>query len=291
MSPSLESSKTSTAVRPASHLECGPSSSHLPLEPTASQPSPDITLSESQVFDKPQPDSPPSRSPWWPLLLKALALGVGAIVLAAIGNFSSSSSDGLLQGASLGASLPTPLAAAETSRTSEWLDPGPASPARNGLAASWQSPAAEMGSSAAPQQSASQPAPAQRPTSGPREQVDSVQIGVVRVNGIPQKAEGIPEASRATPSSQRETREPESSNSERTGGVTPDGRVILNQANVQELTLLPGIGVKRAEQIVELRERLGGFKRISDLLRVRGIGSKSLRKLMPYLILNPPNQH
>lgn len=71
-------------------------------------------------------------------------------------------------------------------------------------------------------------------------------------------------------------------------GILPDGRVVLNLATASELTTLPGIGQKRAESIVALRQRLGGFKKLADLLRVKGIGAKSLRKLEPKITLNPP---
>lgn len=72
------------------------------------------------------------------------------------------------------------------------------------------------------------------------------------------------------------------------GGILPDGRVVLNIATVAELQTLPGIGRKRAESIVALREHLRGLKKLSDLLRVKGIGVKSLRKLEPKVTLNPP---
>jgi competence protein ComEA len=62
--------------------------------------------------------------------------------------------------------------------------------------------------------------------------------------------------------------------------------VILNLASVEELRKLPGIGAKRAEAIVALRERLGKFKRLSDLLRVKGIGPKRLKQLLPKLLLD-----
>jgi competence protein ComEA len=72
------------------------------------------------------------------------------------------------------------------------------------------------------------------------------------------------------------------------GGITADGKVILNLATLDELTRLPGIGQKRAEKIVQLRERLGRFKKPTDLLRIKGIGPKSLRKMLPHLVLDPP---
>ncbi len=74
----------------------------------------------------------------------------------------------------------------------------------------------------------------------------------------------------------------------RSTGVTPDGRVILNRASRSELTRLPGVGVKRAEAIVRLRERLKRFRRVTDLLRVRGIGPKTLRRMRPHLVLDAP---
>ena|SRR5690606_20889978 len=71
-------------------------------------------------------------------------------------------------------------------------------------------------------------------------------------------------------------------------GVTSDGKVILNVASAEVLTRLPGVGPRRAEAIVALRERLKGFKRTTDLLRVRGIGVKSLKRMLPHLVLDPP---
>ncbi len=71
-------------------------------------------------------------------------------------------------------------------------------------------------------------------------------------------------------------------------GVTPDGKVILNTASVDELTRLPGVGQKRAQKIVELRTRIKRFRKPTDLLRVRGIGVKSLRKMLPHLVVDPP---
>lgn len=71
--------------------------------------------------------------------------------------------------------------------------------------------------------------------------------------------------------------------------VTHDGRVILNVAAAADLTRLPGIGPKRAQAIVELRGKLGRFRRIADLLRVRGIGRRSLNRIRPHVVLDPPD--
>ena len=73
-------------------------------------------------------------------------------------------------------------------------------------------------------------------------------------------------------------------------GLTPEGKVILNQAGAADLQRLPGIGKKRAASILRLRERLGRFRRMHDLLRVRGIGRRALRKIRDHAVLDPPKQ-
>jgi competence protein ComEA len=69
---------------------------------------------------------------------------------------------------------------------------------------------------------------------------------------------------------------------------TEDGRVILNLAKLEDLRKIPGIGPKRAEAILALRTKLKRFKRGSDLLRVRGIGPKSLTRMQSHFVVDPP---
>jgi len=71
-------------------------------------------------------------------------------------------------------------------------------------------------------------------------------------------------------------------------GMTEDGKVILNLASVEDLRHLPGVGQKRADSILALRTRLGRFKQVNDLLRVKGIGVRGLKKLMPHVVLDAP---
>jgi competence protein ComEA len=63
--------------------------------------------------------------------------------------------------------------------------------------------------------------------------------------------------------------------------------INLNAATVDQLETLPGIGRKTAERIIEYRTKSGGFKRIEDLMNVKGIGEKSFLKLKP-LVSVPP---
>jgi competence protein ComEA len=71
-------------------------------------------------------------------------------------------------------------------------------------------------------------------------------------------------------------------------GVTGDGRVVLNAASAEELTKLPGVGMKRAEAIVALRTKLKRFRQATDLLRVKGIGPRGLKRMLPHLVLDAP---
>lgn len=59
-----------------------------------------------------------------------------------------------------------------------------------------------------------------------------------------------------------------------------DSKLInVNQATVEELERLPGIGRTIAKRIVEYREKNGPFNGPSDLLKVKGIGEKKLEKI------------
>ncbi len=51
-------------------------------------------------------------------------------------------------------------------------------------------------------------------------------------------------------------------------------RINLNTASAKELDGLPGIGLVKAGEIVRLREEMGGFRTVEDVLNVGGIGEK-----------------
>lgn len=66
------------------------------------------------------------------------------------------------------------------------------------------------------------------------------------------------------------------------------GKINLNQATVEQLELLPGVGKKAAEKIVAYREKKP-FKRIQELVRVKGFGRKKFLKLQPHLAVEGEN--
>ena len=63
------------------------------------------------------------------------------------------------------------------------------------------------------------------------------------------------------------------------------GVVNINTATLEELQLLPGIGAARAQAVVDARKTRGGFRKLEDLLEVKGIGDTSLARLRPHVAL------
>jgi comEA protein len=57
----------------------------------------------------------------------------------------------------------------------------------------------------------------------------------------------------------------------------------LNTAKSQQLQLLPGIGPKMAERIVEYRKVNHGFQTIEQVMDVKGIGEKKFAKMKAFL--------
>lgn len=67
----------------------------------------------------------------------------------------------------------------------------------------------------------------------------------------------------------------------------PPRKVDLNTASLKELDTLPGIGPATAERILEFRKKNGPFKRVEDLMNVRGIGERKFLKLKDRITAGP----
>ncbi len=72
------------------------------------------------------------------------------------------------------------------------------------------------------------------------------------------------------------------------GKATSGGVVNINTAAAADFEGLPGIGAKTAARIVEYRQKNGPFKKVEELMNVRGVGEKSFLKLKPQLIVAAP---
>ncbi|MBY6062990.1 hypothetical protein CWI80_00305 [Pseudidiomarina sediminum] len=80
------------------------------------------------------------------------------------------------------------------------------------------------------------------------------------------------------------------SNAAYAGPISPEGAMVvasttqaqaskvnLNKASAAELAqALTGVGQRRAEAIVALREQLGGFTELNQLMQIKGIGPRLL---------------
>src|SRR5450631_4708580 len=70
--------------------------------------------------------------------------------------------------------------------------------------------------------------------------------------------------------------------------AAPAGVLNINTASASDFETLPGVGAKTAALIVEYRQKNGPFKKIEELMNVRGIGEKNFLKLKPQLTLTTP---
>lgn len=189
------------------------------------------------------------RSVWVPVAAKASGIALLMLGLAGIGTASILNTAG---------GVPLSVAALSTEVSGNWLPTAAASPSGNAWVARKPAPGAPASHGSDTNLAASSPSPG--------------------------------EASLSEASQSETGEEPDAGLGEsRAPGLTPDGKVILNTATAKELTRLPGVGAKRAVSILKLRERLKRFRRATDLLRVRGIGVRSLRRMLPHLVLDPPD--
>lgn len=67
--------------------------------------------------------------------------------------------------------------------------------------------------------------------------------------------------------------------------VQEAGPLPLNEATALQLQLLPSIGPKMAERILQYRGVHGPFKSLEELQKVRGIGVRTIEKLRPLVVV------
>jgi len=66
--------------------------------------------------------------------------------------------------------------------------------------------------------------------------------------------------------------------------------IEINSAPRGELELLPRIGPKLAERVIEYRRQHGPFRSVDDLGLVPGIGPKTLEQLRPFVVVREITQ-
>ncbi len=63
------------------------------------------------------------------------------------------------------------------------------------------------------------------------------------------------------------------------------GKVNLNKAGIADLAKLPGIGIKTAQKIIDLREEKKGFQFLNEILEVKGIGPAKFNDIKEYIYI------
>jgi competence ComEA-like helix-hairpin-helix protein len=59
--------------------------------------------------------------------------------------------------------------------------------------------------------------------------------------------------------------------------------VNINTATAAEIESLPHVGTKTAEAIVKFREANGPFRRVEQVMLIRGISESRFQEMRPYL--------
>jgi competence protein ComEA len=67
--------------------------------------------------------------------------------------------------------------------------------------------------------------------------------------------------------------------------VEMSDKININMATNEQLATVKGIGVKKAQAIIDYRQEHGEFVSLNDLMKVKGIGPGTLKKIEPFLTL------
>lgn len=67
--------------------------------------------------------------------------------------------------------------------------------------------------------------------------------------------------------------------------IIATGKININTASLEELDTLPGIGPKKAQDIIKYRDTVSPFVTIEDITKVSGIGEKTFEKLKDYIVV------
>jgi competence protein ComEA len=61
------------------------------------------------------------------------------------------------------------------------------------------------------------------------------------------------------------------------------GVVNINTAEASQIALLPRVGLKAAQRVIDYRTEHGPFKKATDLMQVKGFGDKTFERLSAYI--------
>ncbi|OOF85066.1 ComEA family DNA-binding protein [Rodentibacter ratti] len=65
--------------------------------------------------------------------------------------------------------------------------------------------------------------------------------------------------------------------------ISSKAKVNINKADAETLQKLSGIGEKKAQAIIDYRNKVGKIKNVADLSKIDGLGETTIEKIAPYL--------
>ncbi len=96
----------------------------------------------------------------------------------------------------------------------------------------------------------------------------------------------LPAATARTPGGAATPTAPEAEPATRLATLDPGHPININTATQEELESLPYIGPATAKKIIAYREANGPFKTVDDILKVFGVGPKTLEQIRPYITVD-----
>jgi comEA protein len=70
----------------------------------------------------------------------------------------------------------------------------------------------------------------------------------------------------------------------------PKAKINIHTAAQAELETLPRIGPKVAQRVIDYRNQNGSFKKVEDIMKVKGIGEKIFAQIKDLITVGPENQ-
>lgn len=65
--------------------------------------------------------------------------------------------------------------------------------------------------------------------------------------------------------------------------IKKSAKVNVNNADAATLQKLSGIGEKKAQAIIDYRNKVGKIKNVAELSKIDGLGETTIEKITPYL--------